>query len=827
MKIRNKILIATALMWVGFILITYAVSRYYLLDSFLKIEHNAVNHNLDRVDGALNEVSHSLYTFTADWAHWNGSYNFVLGKNPQFVADNLVMNVYTNSTINLLTYWNKSGKLIFGTAVDTNSKKLIPFPANLNQYLHPGSALLNRTDLDHDMRGYILFGDKIMFVAASAITTGEKSKPSVGALVTGRLLSPEVLNKIASISQTKLQLYTNNEIIGNSLLTQNLDKTIKNDGHFYQPLDADNLEGFTLLSDINGKPIGYVRMVQPRVVYLTGLHAIQYYLIMFTLLGIAFSILMLALLRTLVIHRLEKLDMQVAEIRANHTMNQRVNVDGADELSSVAAEFNAMLDTLQNSQDRLEHHVLERTEELQQANKKLQDEIADRKTVEKELTEHKEHLVKLAHYDNLTTLPNRIFFNEIFSKALSHATRNKKALAVLFIDIDRFKNINDALGHETGDQVLKEIAMRLSGILRPGDVLARLGGDEFILLLNDIDQAKFASAVAEELLHACMKPVVVSGHEFYLTASVGISVFPRDGTSLEDLQRNADMAMYKAKRSGGGLFQYFNHSMNMEASENIQLEAGLRRAISNNEFVLFFQPKLNLATGVLIGVEALIRWNNPSFGLISPAKFIPLAEETGLILQMGEWALLEACKTNKRWQDQGYSPISISVNISPKQFRLQDMSQLVTSILNTTGLEAKYLELEITETTVMEDVDDAIKRLNDIQEMGVSLSIDDFGTGYSSINYLKKFPIDILKIDRTFIKGIPDDQNDVAITGAVIAMAHNLGFQVVAEGVETAEQMKFLAEHGCDIVQGYFISRPLPEKKIVLQLNRSNNDIPA
>lgn len=562
------------------------------------------------------------------------------------------------------------------------------------------------------------------------------------------------------------------------------------------------------------------RMTTPRAIYITGVEAIHYYLISFVVLGIIFSILMLWLLRALVIKRLERLDKDVAEISSQHNLTKRVDDSGNDELSSVASEINTMMGIIQSSHEKLEQRVEERTQELQETNVQLQQEISERKSVEKELIIHKEHLVRLAHYDSLTSLPNRVFFNEILNKALSHASRHDKMIAVLFIDLDRFKTINDALGHTTGDLVLKEIASRFSTVLRAGDVLARLGGDEFIILLNDIGHPKFASPVAEKLLQICAKPVKISNHEFFITTSIGICIYPNDGTSLEDLQKNADMAMYKAKKSGGGIYHYFTQEMNLEAHEHIQMEAALRKAIKNNEFVLHYQPKYNLADGLITGVEALIRWENPQHGMIPPGKFIPLAEETGLIMQIGEWAMREACRANKSWQQSGYQPISVAVNLSPKQFRHQDIAQVVANVLTETGLDAQYLELEITETAVMDSVELAITRLNAIKKMGVHISVDDFGTGYTSISYLKQYPVSVLKIDQNFIKGIPQDPNDLAITAAVIALGHSLGMKVVAEGVETAEQLQYLADHDCDIVQGYYLSRPLPEAKLLTQLNK-------
>lgn len=517
------------------------------------------------------------------------------------------------------------------------------------------------------------------------------------------------------------------------------------------------------------------------------------FLISYFLIGTAVLLLLNWLLDIVIFKRLDQ-------------MTQHLNLDDqtdTDEFSLISQKIDALQNSVASPHPNL-----------------TSSEIHEHQSVEKELTMHKEHLVRLAHYDHLTALPNRVFFNEILNKALSHANRHNKILAILFIDLDHFKKINDVIGHLKGDLVLKEIADRFSMVLRTGDILARLGGDEFIILLNDIHQAKFSSFVAEKILEICATPISFEKHEFFISASIGICCFPDDGASLEDLQKHADMAMYKAKHSGGNTYQYFTNDMTIKAHEYLKLESALRKAISNHEFVLYFQPKLNLEDGLICGVEALIRWENADIGIISPSKFIPLAEETGLILQIGEWVLREACRINKHWQDQGFQPLSIAVNISPKQFKHQNMAELVAKVLRETGLDPQYLELEITENVMMDDMESAVTLLNEIREMGVQIAIDDFGTGYTSINYLKQLPISVLKIDQNFVKGIPQNQDDNAITTAVIALGHSLGFKVIAEGVETAEQLQFLADLGCDIVQGYFLSRPLPEGKVVLQFAR-------
>lgn len=822
MKLRNKVLIAISLAWIVFLGLTYLGSRVFLVQSFLALEEDRAHRDLGRVDQALDQVNYALYTFTSDWSHWNDLYDYVLGTKPEFIPDNLNMTAYVNSNINLISFWDKDGKLIFGTSVDTDNKKPIAFHQGLQNYIYPKSLLLDRVSTHKDdLRGYILTEKGIMLIAATTITDGDKLLPPIGVSIFGRNLNQALVDQITETTKVDIKLLLKDEIEKSASLTEAFNKISEGKNtHTSTPLDEKKLEGFTVIKDINNKPIGMFRMTTPRAIYQTGMHAINIYLATFVVLGIIFSALMVWLLSHLIISRLEKLDKEVAHIGSKNAIKERVDSTGSDELSSVASEINSMLDIIQASHEQLENRVEERTQELQKSNVQLEQEITERKSIERELIVHKEHLVRLAHYDSLTTLPNRVFFNEILNKAISHAKRKDTVLGILFIDLDRFKNINDALGHTYGDLVLKEMANRISGIMRAGDILARLGGDEFIILLNDIGHPKFAGPVAEKIITACANPVRVESHEFFMTASVGISVFPEDGNSLEELQKNADMAMYKAKRAGGGQYHYYSHEMDAAAHEHIKLEAALRKAIQDKEFILYLQPQMDLKTGKIKGVEALIRWDSPEFGLVNPAKFIPLAEETGLIMPIGEWALHEACRINKAWQNEGYDPITVAVNISPKQFRHQDLAGIVKAALEESGLEPQYLEVEITETAVMDNVDVAISKLRSIRDMGVRISVDDFGTGYTSINYLRQFPVSVLKIDQTFIKGLPDNQNDIAITTAVIALGHNLGLEVVAEGVETTEQMEYLSGVGCDIIQGYFLSRPLPASKVVSQFTK-------
>ena len=422
--------------------------------------------------------------------------------------------------------------------------------------------------------------------------------------------------------------------------------------------------------------------------------------------------------------------------------------------------------------------------------------------------ESQEKLDHMAHHDPLTALPNRLLFHDRLQHALQRAARVDEQLAVLFIDLDRFKNVNDTLGHHVGDELLIQVASALSERLREGDTLARLGGDEFIVLLENVDGAYGAGLVAEKLMAMFEQPFIVSDYELFVTGSVGISLYPNDATDLNMLIRNADVAMYQAKARGRNGYQFYAPSMTGEGVERLRLEAMLRRSIEKNEIFLNYQPQVEIDTGRLIGVEALVRWNSPELGVVPPFRFIPLAEDIGFISQLGKWVLYEACRQMIRWEEQGLSVPKIAVNLSVKQFERGSIATMVADVLAETGLDPQRLQLEVTESVIM-NTGDALAFINDLHAIGVGLAIDDFGTGYSSLAYLKQMPVQTLKIDRSFIKDISTDINDEAITIAIIQLGKSLNLSVIAEGVETAEQAEFLLRHGCNLAQGYYYSRPV------------------
>ena len=434
--------------------------------------------------------------------------------------------------------------------------------------------------------------------------------------------------------------------------------------------------------------------------------------------------------------------------------------------------------------------------------------------IKRNITDKKEYEAKLdhlAHHDHLTGLPNRLLFSDRLSQLLEMAKANKTELGVLFVDLDRFKIINDTLGHNFGDVLLKHTAERLRSCLREKDTLARMGGDEFTVLINEMQSPEEAVFVADRILKRLAEPFMIKGHELVVSGSIGISIYPDDGTTVEALVKNADTAMYKAKEQGRNNCQVYSETMNIAALKRMNMEYGLRKAIERDEFILHYQPKMDCFTGKLLGAEALIRWYHPDFGLVPPGDFIQIAEETGLIIPISEWVLRTTCNQNKAWQNAGYADIRIAVNISARHFQTKNMLvSTVNSVFEETGLDPQYLELEITESLLMQNADQAIQTLKDLKSMGLSLSIDDFGTGYSSLSYLKQFPIDAVKIDRSFIKDVTTNPDDASISGAIVAMAHNLKMEVIAEGVETVDQLNFLRSIGCDEIQGYFISPPVP-----------------
>ncbi|MEW5770566.1 MAG: EAL domain-containing protein [Pseudomonadota bacterium] len=430
-------------------------------------------------------------------------------------------------------------------------------------------------------------------------------------------------------------------------------------------------------------------------------------------------------------------------------------------------------------------------------------------TDESERKAAEEQIRKLAYHDVLTGLPNRLLLQDRLQHALASAQRGRHHLAVLFIDLDRFKNVNDSLGHAIGDELLKEVASRLRCCIRDVDTVARLGGDEFVVVLENLDEVGDVVGIANKIRTVFGLPITLESQTLHVSTSIGIALYPEDGADAETLMRNADTAMYQAKSAGRNNYQFFAPYMNEQAREKLALENTLQEALAHDEFELHYQPIIDLGTGAMVGAEALIRWQSPQRGTVPPDKFIPIAEETGCIVPIGDWVVRQVCRDLAAWCDDGLTPPRVSINLSPRQFRQPGLATRIRATLEATGVAAEQIEVEVTESALIERPELAAQWLQELKQLGIGIVVDDFGTGYSSLAYLKRFPIDKLKIDRSFVRDLLHDKSDREITLAVIALSHNLGLRVVAEGVEEQAQLDFLRAHGCDFAQGYLYGRPM------------------
>ena len=514
--------------------------------------------------------------------------------------------------------------------------------------------------------------------------------------------------------------------------------------------------------------------------------------------------------------RLSAIARQIS-IEKNYSL--RVIGKGKDELGNLVVDFNKMLDEIQLRDNELKDHktqledrVTQRTRELEESNNQLSQSKRQAETVAKRMEYH-------AHHDDLTGLPNRILLNDRINTELAHARRQKSMMALLFLDLDRFKLINDSLGHAIGDQLLRVISRRLKNCVREEDTIARLGGDEFMILLPRITSSSDAGRVGRKITEALVEPVSCNGHEIHITTSIGISIYPFDSTDVETLIKNADISMYRAKELGRNKVVYYTAEMNAGSRKQLALETNLRKALDRGELELHYQPKINTARNTVVGVEALLRWNHPTMGSVSPAEFIPVAEDSGLIIPIGEWVLETAFKQLRKWHDAGHDELTMAVNLSSAQLSRSGIEATIHDSIENAGIDPCMAELEITENIAIHDIDSAIAILNKLKCTGINIAMDDFGTGYSSLSYLRKLPIDIVKIDQSFVRDIPDSKEAILIAQAIIAMAQSLRLSLIVEGIENVKQLNYFRQQGCEVMQGFLFSRPVAAEDILEILN--------
>ncbi len=497
------------------------------------------------------------------------------------------------------------------------------------------------------------------------------------------------------------------------------------------------------------------------------------------------------------------------QIITERNYSLRVTGTGHDEIGNLITDFNQMLDQIQFHDNELklhkmelESHVANRTAELEVANKELEVAKDQAESVAKRMEYH-------AHHDPLTGLPNRVLLKDRINTALSHAHREQRMMALLFLDLDRFKVINDSLGHAIGDQILREVSRRLKNCIRAEDTVARFGGDEFMVLLPSISGSSDAGRIGMKIIDALVKPVLCHGHELHITTSIGISIFPSDGTDTDTLVKNADISMYRAKALGRNKLIYYTAEMNAVSRRQLTLETNLRKALEKNELKLVYLPKVDISRNSIIGAEALLRWEHDTMGIICPSDFIPVAEDSGLIVTIGEWVIRTAFAQLGKWHVGGFNRLTIGVNLSYAQLSRPGLVQTVRRALQESRIDAGMAEFEITENVVMQNVDAVVATLEKMKNMGISIALDDFGTGYSSLSYLRRLPVDTVKIDQSFVREVPENKNDASIAQAIIAMAKSLDLSVVAEGVQNIRQMNFFRQHGVHLQQGHLFSEPL------------------
>ena len=798
-SIRTRFIGIMAVMLILTAGMVYLILHTVMQDKINILEDKYIIENVERTKKEIFKEIEVLDTIVMDWAVWDNSYQFMIDKNPEYIKANLSEDTLNNLKVNIMLFIDNKGNLVHGEGYDIQKKESVPIDEALLKYIKDHSLLQNN-DVKYRKSGIItLNGKDLILLSICPILTSAGEGPINGYIVLGANFTEK---KIADIGEE-----LNSEIKLTFLKDFEYDRKffdLKDDKIQIDAVSDQKIIGRAFLDDIDGKHLLLLSIEKNRDINNIGEAGIKATLWLLLGLFFLFAIIITVILDRGILLRFQELSNDIRKIGEGKDLSVRLkrqNID--DELTDVSNEINGMLGALERSQ-----LFLSKSESaLKKAIEKLQDEV-----LEHEKTQ--EQIKYIAYHDTLTGLPNRNLLNELLVHSITLAERNNKCMAVLFLDIDGFKMINDSKGHGMGDQILQEVAERLLKTLRKSDVIARHGGDEFIVIIEELDNCSGVELIANKIINCFQEPFHLENQDYFLTTSVGVAVYPADGQTPDMLIKNADIAMYKAKENGKNQYLFCTPVMKDVANETMELSTNLYRAIEKNELELYYQPQLSCHNNQIMGVEALIRWRHPVMGLISPAKFIPIAEKTGLILPIGEWVLRTACQQNKKWQEQGLPKIRMGVNLSLRQFHNNDLLNLVESVLKETKLAPQYLELEITETIAMKEKSYIINTLNAFRQIGVSIAIDDFGTEYSSLSYLKHLPVDRLKVAMQFIRGIGIDHKDEALAKGIIVLAKSIGMNVIAEGVETKEQLEFLKNHNCDEIQGYYFFKPLIEAEM-------------
>lgn len=798
-SIRTRFIGIMAVMLILTTGMVYLILHTVMQDKINILEDKYIIENVERTKKEIFKEIEVLDTIVMDWAVWDNSYQFMIDKNPEYIKANLSEDTLNNLKINIMLFIDNKGNLVHGEGYDLQKKESVPIDEALLKYIKDHSLLQNN-DVKYRKSGIVtLNGKDLILLSICPILTSAGEGPINGYIVLGANFTEKKIADIGEELSSEIKLTFLKDFEYDQKIFDLKDDKIQIDA-----VSDQKIIGRAFLDDIDGKHLLLLSIEKNRDINNIGEAGIKATLWLLLGLFFLFAIIITVILDRGILLRFQELSNDIRKIGEGKDLSVRLkrqNID--DELTDVSNEINGMLGALERSQ-----LFLSKSESaLKKSIEKLQDEVLEHQKTQ-------EQIKYIAYHDTLTGLPNRNLLNELLVHSITLAERNNKCMAVLFLDIDGFKMINDSKGHGMGDQILQEVAERLLKTLRKSDVIARHGGDEFIVIIEELDNCSGVELIANKIVNCFQEPFHLENQDYFLTTSVGVAVYPADGQTPDMLIKNADIAMYKAKENGKNQYLFCTPVMKDVANETMELSTNLYRAIEKNELELYYQPQLSCHNNQIMGVEALIRWRHPVMGLISPAKFIPIAEKTGLILPIGEWVLRTACQQNKKWQEQGLPKIRMGVNLSLRQFHNNDLLNLVESVLKETKLAPQYLELEITETIAMKEKSYIINTLNAFRQIGVSIAIDDFGTEYSSLSYLKHLPVDRLKVAMQFIRGIGIDHKDEALAKGIIVLAKSIGMNVIAEGVETKEQLEFLKNHNCDEIQGYYFFKPLAEAEM-------------
>jgi diguanylate cyclase (GGDEF)-like protein len=772
MNIRWKVATLIATLFVAFGTIAVFIAWNVLMPSFAALEHTEADVAMRRVQFALDRTLTQLEQSAASWGNWTDAWRFAQDHNEKFITEQVTVAGLQQLKINTLIFSDLTGHFLASATLDLQTERRRDLDFTARQTLpteFPWRANLRAGRAAH---GFMRTNWGIIFVAAAPVLDGFGHGPPRGMVIMGRLVSPREIEEIGAQAQAHVSMLPPSNSANPNRLVE----------------AGDIIQVYHSFADLYGRPILTLRVDVPREITRRGYAAVYYALAYLMIAAVVIVVLLVILLNRAVLNPLGRVTRHAVAIGEGADLTTRLDFKGKDEISVLAREFDGMV----------------------------------------------AHVARLAYYDSLTGLPNREQAHRHLRSALAHAQEHGRPLALMYIDLDNFKRINDTLGHGIGDEVLVTACNRLRKALQhdgSGNTdelsverargLARLGGDEFMVVLPEIGSSADAARVAERLITTLREPMLLSNHTIVITSSIGISMAPTDGADGGSLLRHADLAMYFSKRRAPGAYAFFDASMNAGALQRYTIESELRGALERGQLTLHYQPQINISSGDITGMEALLRWTHPELGGMPPVEFIPIAEAAGLIVPIGEWVLRTACMQAKKWHDEGLTIPRIAVNVASQQFAMENFASQVAAILRETGLTSTVLELEITESMLMMEEGRAARQLEELHTIGVSIAIDDFGTGYSNFQRLHHMAIDRLKIDRSFIRDLDNGSGDRAIAAAILSMARALEVEVVAEGVESFAQFRFLQEHQCAQCQGFLVSRALPAGEARLLLERA------